>query len=572
VSLPGRGMSSGCGPAAVLAWRPMRLAVLGPTVLDGPDGEIALNGAKARQILTALALSAPERWSVDELIELVWAEPPPSAAKTVQAHVSRLRAALAAAGAPHALTGTGGGYQLQLGDRLDLHAVTQLTRRATAMREGGDARLAAELLADARRLWRGAPELPGTPAGDALRRRWDEQRTELAIAHLGALIEAGSADEAVAELGELVAEEPLHERLWELRILALHRSGRSTEALRAFQEISSLLAEEVGVVPGPALRALEAAILAHDDELLDGSARIPSARIPSAPAVGLPVDDIAYARAGDTHIAYRCFGTGDGVVLLINPGLISVDTLLDESHMASAIGRLADGRRVVAFDPRGMGLSDRSQPPDDITIADWVEDACAVLDTLGLDEVDVFASGHGGLVAMMLAGEHGHRVRSLTIVNGFARFTRADDHPHGLDAAVFMQMQRSLQSIDSTPGVDALTLISPTVAADPVYRAWWDNAGRRAASPATAAALVTKMVSADVRRLLPAIEVPCLLVIRVGCPAYDPTHGEHLAANLVNAVELVVERHHDVNEPWWVGDTNRIVVAFEGFLRGLPPR
>ena len=545
----------------------MRLAVLGPTVLDGPDGEIALSGAKARQILTALALSAPERWSVDELIELVWAEPPPSAAKTVQAHVSRLRAALAAAGAPRALTTTGRGYQLQLGDRLDLHAVAQLTRRASAMREGGDARLAAELLADARRLWRGAPELPDTLAGDALRRRWDEQRTELAIAHLGALIEAGSADEAVAELGELVAVEPLHERLWELRILALHRSGRSTEALRAFQEISTHLAEKVGVVPGPALRALEAAILAHDDDVLESSVRATSA----AP-IARAVDGITYARAGDTHIAYRCFGSGDRAVLLINPGLISVDTMLDESHMASAVGRLADGRRVVAFDPRGMGLSDRSQPPDEITMSDWVDDACAVLDALGLDAVDVFASGHGGLVAMMLAADRRRRVRTSTIVNGFARFTRADDHPHGLDAAVFAEMQRSLQSIDPAPGVDALTLISPTVAADPAYRAWWDNAGRRAASPATAAALVTKMVNADVRYLLPAIEVPCLLVIRVGCPAYDSTHGEHLAASLVNAVELVVERHHDVNEPWWVGDTNRIVVAFERFLGGPPPR
>jgi DNA-binding SARP family transcriptional activator len=535
----------------------MRLAVLGPTVLEGTVGQVAISGVKARQLLTVLALSPSERLTLDRLIDVLWAEPPPSAAKTVQAHISRLRAALAQAGAPDSLTGGTGGYRLDLGDRLDGHVQAQLTRRAEAARTGGDVRLAAELLGQARELWRGEPDLPETPHGDVLRRSLAEQRLELAIAHLGLLIEAGAADQAVAELGQMVVAEPLNERLWELRILALYRSGRATEALRAYQHVCTVLADEVGVLPGPALRSLEAAILAHDDLALAG-------REPTRTAPTTRLDDIAYARAGETHIAHRTFGTGETPVLLLNPGLISIDTLLDEPHMASAIGRLADRRRVIAFDPRGIGLSDRTQPPETITIDDWVADAVAVLDANGVDSAHVFASGHGGLVAMTFAARHGDRVRSLTMVNAFARFTMADDYPFGMHAETFAAMQNSMQSPDPSPGVDALTLISPSVAADARYREWWDTAGRRAASPAAASALVTTMTRVDVRVELASITAPTLLIIRRGNATYDPGHGEFLAQHLT---DVVVERQHDINEPWWIGDTNFIIAAFERFVR-----
>jgi DNA-binding SARP family transcriptional activator/pimeloyl-ACP methyl ester carboxylesterase len=537
----------------------MRLGVLGPIVLDGVAGEVPVTGAKARQILTVLALSSPAGVTVDRLIDVVWVEPPASASKTIQAHLSRLRRALADGGAPGAIVGGRAGYQLELGDRLDVAELAKLTRRGAAALDGGDHRLAADLLGRARALWRGEPELPATPAGEALRRSLHDQRLELAIDHLGALIAAGAADDAVAELGELVAAEPLNERLSELRILALYRSGRPTEALRAYQAVAALLDEEIGVAPGPTLRALEAAILAHDDGAL-GEA---PARIPAPSHHG----DIRYARAGTTHVAYRCFGEGPTPVLLCNPGLISIDTLLEEPHMAAAIAQLSEGRQVIALDPRGMGLSDRTQAPESITVHDWVDDVGAVLDAVGVDVPHVFASGHGGLVAMAFSARYPQRVRSLTLVNPFARFTAGDDYPHGSDPEGFAAMQAGMQSTDPGPGLDALSLISPSVAADPAYRAWWDAAGRRAASPAAAAALVTTMTRVDLRHLLPAITAPCLVVVRRGCPAYDAAHGEYLADRLG---DVVLERHFDVNDPWWVGDTAAILAAFDRHLASVP--
>ncbi len=534
----------------------MRLGVLGPLVLEGEAGEIVVPGVKGRQILTVLALWSPESMTLDQLIDVLWTEPPAAAVKTVQSHISRLRTALSDAGAGGSLTGGRRGYALELGDRLDTQVVAHHVRRADAARAGGDPRLAAELYGRARGLWRGDLELPDTLGGEALRRTDREQRTELAVAHLGAIIDAGAPEQAVVELGELVATEPFNERLWELRVLALYRSGRPTDALRAIHDVTSILAEQVGVAPGPGLRDLESAILAHD-EALAGTA------IPARVAFPTRFSDIGYARAGPTHVAYRCFGTEGAPVLLVNPGMISIDALLDEPHLASGIARLADQRQVVSFDPRGIGLSDRTQPPETITLDDWVDDATAVLDRLGIEATHVFTSGAGGLIALGVAARQPERVRSLTLINPFVRFTTGDGYPHGMPADSSRAIQRGMQSPDPTPGVDSLTLVSPSVAADPDYRAWWDNAGRRAASPATAATLVSTIADVDLRHLLPQVTAPSLVVIRRGCPAYDPGHGEFVAEHLA---DVTVARQHDINEPWWVGDTNFILTNFERFL------
>ena len=532
---------------------------MGRLTLDGSAGPVTITGAKARQMLTVLAFSVAQHVTTDQLIDALWLDPPSSATKTVQSHASRLRRALADAGAADALRGDGAGYRLDLGDRLDTHELARLTRSAEAAREGGDALLAAELYAQARDLWRGEPELPDTPTADGLRRRLRDQRLELAVAHLAALIDAGRAATAVAELGQLVLTDRLNERLWELRILALYRSGRPTDALRAYHEIATLLAEEIGVMPGPALHELESQILSHD-------AADTAPTTPTGPTRRHHAGDVAYTHAAGAHIAHRCFGNGETPVLLFSPGLLSIDAILDEHRFASAIGRLAHNRRVIAFDPRGIGLSDRTQPVDTITIDHWVDDACAVIDANAISPVHIFASGHGGLTALTLAARHPHRVRSLTLFNAFARFVRDHDYPHGPDPEAFASIQASIRRVDPGPGIDALTLISPSVAGDVDYRDWWNAAGRRAASPAAAATLIRMMSRSDVRHLLPAIAAPTLVIVRDAVPIYDANHGRYLAAHIHGAALI---EQHDFNDPWFVGDTNVVTEAIDHFLTSL---
>ena len=184
--------------------------------------------------------------------------------------------------------------------------------------------------------------------------------------------------------------------------------------------------------------------------------------------------DIAYARAGAMHIVYRCFGAGDTPVLLVNPGLTrSTRCSTNRTCRRDRSSRRSPpGGRVRS--PRHRSVR-RTQSPDTITIDDWVVDACSVLDATQIGAAHVFASGHGALVAMALAARHADRVRSLTLVNAFARFTRSDDYPHGFDAEGFAAMLASMQSTDPNPGVDASRLSRPSSRRSGIP-AGWDTA------------------------------------------------------------------------------------------------
>ena len=125
-------------------------------------------------------------------------------------------------------------------------------------------------------------------------------------------------------------------------------------------------------------------------------------------------------------------------------------------------------------------------------------------------------------------------------------------------------IQHGMQSPDPTPGVDSLTLVSPSVAADPDYRAWWDNAGRRAASPAAAASAASR------RSPTSTSGISCHRSRRRAWSSYDrgypPTTLATASSSPSTSADVTVARQHDINEPWWIGDTNFILTNFERFL------
>ena len=231
--------------------------MLGPVRIAGRAGPVVLPARKTREVLVLLALAAPRPLSVTRLAEALWDEPPPSAVKTVQAHVSRVRAARRRPGARG-----GAGYVLDLGpDELDVLAVAEACRTARIAALDGDDAAAGAHYRRAEELWRGEPELPATVAGDAERARTAEERIGLAEAALAAAVASGDAAAAVGRLAELTARHPLHEELWDLRIKALYACGRQSDALAAYREARRVLVDEAGVEPGPALRATAAAVL-----------------------------------------------------------------------------------------------------------------------------------------------------------------------------------------------------------------------------------------------------------------------------------------------------------------------
>ena len=199
----------------------------------------------------------------ETLVELLWGEDPPrTAGKALQTHISGLRRALGD-GFVHT---QGAGWVVSTAD-------VDAVRFATAARLGHEAMAceaapqAVSCFDEALALWRGVPELPGGRRGDAERTRWSEVHAALIEDRADALLACGRAAELVGDLESAIANAPLRERRWGQLMLALYRSGRQGEALAAYRRVRQLLADELGVDPGPDLRRLQDRIVAQDPVL-----------------------------------------------------------------------------------------------------------------------------------------------------------------------------------------------------------------------------------------------------------------------------------------------------------------
>ena len=224
---------------------------------------MAVPGAKPRAILTMLGLHGGSVVSADTLVELLWGEDPPrTAAKALQTHISSLRRAL---GDGFVLT-AGAGWTLAESE-VDASRYKSAARLGRDAATAGDTSQAVARFEEALALWRGVPELPDGRRGTSEKTRWIEGHAALVEDRLDALLATGRAAEVVGDLEAAVADAPLRERRWGQLMLALYRAGRQGEALSAYQRARSLLADELGVDPGPELRRLEAAIVAQDASL-----------------------------------------------------------------------------------------------------------------------------------------------------------------------------------------------------------------------------------------------------------------------------------------------------------------
>lgn len=238
----------------------VELGVLGPLQVRQYGLPVAVPGAKPRAVLTMLGLHGGSVVTADALAELLWGpRPPRTAVKALQTHISSLRRAL---GDGYVLT-EGTGWTLSTTE-IDATRYKLAARQGRDAFAGGDAGQAVARFDEALALWRGAPELPDGPRGGSEKTRWIESHAALVEDRVDALLATGRAAEIVGELEAAIADAPLRERRWSQLMLALYRAGRQGEALAAYQRARSMLADELGVDPGPDLRRLEAAIVAQD--------------------------------------------------------------------------------------------------------------------------------------------------------------------------------------------------------------------------------------------------------------------------------------------------------------------
>jgi DNA-binding SARP family transcriptional activator len=329
----------------------LEVRILGPLEVSHGNRPVVVRGAKERALVVRLAVDAGRVVSFERLVASLWdGEPPASADSSLRVLVSRVRKALAEAGADDVLVTRPPGYVL-VADEVDAARFELLARRGLAELAEGRAVDAAATLAQALGLWRG--DRLGEVASDELRTEADRlQETRLAAleGRIEADLACGRHAEMLGELEALCRRHPLREGLWALWITALYRSDRQADALAAYQDLRRVLAEELGIDPSPRLRALEAAVLAQDPVLasprdavhtdsLSGVA-FPAALdvVERAPLVGRD-EELRAARAAWTAVAEGA----PGVVLV--PG----DAGVGKTRLVRELARGVHARGAVVL-------------------------------------------------------------------------------------------------------------------------------------------------------------------------------------------------------------------------------
>jgi predicted ATPase len=341
----------------------VRFNVLGPLEAIGDGGAVRLGGPRPRAVLAALLLAGGRHVRVDALVDAVWGDAPPdTAVKTVQKYISYLRAQL---GAPDLIVSRADGYELHARD-VDRGRFETLLDRAAAEPAP---ELAEAMLTEALDLWRGEPysDLPDLAAAQAERRRLAERRLSAFEALAEARLALGQHDALVGWLEELVAANPVRERLWALLMRALYRAGRQAEALAAYHRLRGILVEELGAEPTPALRALHERILRQEDE----PPRVPARR------ANLPLRLTSFVGRAAELTSLAGLLAGHRLVTLTGPAgsgktRLAVELLAgtDEEAGLVELAGVTDPDRVVAAVAGALRLGERPGRRTDDVVAD----------------------------------------------------------------------------------------------------------------------------------------------------------------------------------------------------------
>lgn len=244
------------------------ISVLGPVEIKRTGVLVSVPGGKTSEVLVRLALDAGVVVRTDRLVEDLWGgNAVRTSRNTLQSKIAKLRRAL---GEPAVIVSGAGGYRLDVdpGD-VDALAVLHQTATASSLLAARDDHGAADLCESTLKMYRG-DVLAGAGDGDWVtphRARLEEARMQLVETSFSARLRLGDSAEVIGELEAAVATYPFRESLWELLISALYRTGRQTDALAAYQRIRNVLADELGLDPGPQLQQLVQQVLTHDASL-----------------------------------------------------------------------------------------------------------------------------------------------------------------------------------------------------------------------------------------------------------------------------------------------------------------
>jgi DNA-binding SARP family transcriptional activator/pimeloyl-ACP methyl ester carboxylesterase len=558
----------------------MEFSILGPVEVTVSGRPLELSGARARAVLATLIVHANHVVAAEQLLDELWPlQNADRALASLQVRMSELRKVLrSAADSPGAdrLGTRPPGYLLRVTPaELDSCRFTELTAAAAAAMAAGDPAIALHRLDEALRLWRG-PALAGIDAPSARTEagRLEELRLAALEARAEALLECGKFGDAIVELETLTAAHPLRERLWSLRMLALYRAGRQADALRAYRDLRAILADELAIEPGPALRDLHTSILRQDPALdrpgprpLGDQDAARRGRTQSAPP--FPVPETRYALTDDgAHIAYQVLGHGDRDIVFV-PGLMShLDLVWEDADTAGFFQDLATLGRLILFDKRDTGLSDRAV--GDLSLEERMRDVQAVMRAAGSARAVLFGYSEGAPMSILFTAAYPEQVTALILGSAAARWFPAPDYPCG-DGMV--EMYESLRDIAAHRWGrgDSIDWYLPSLAADPHVRELFARFERLAVTPGAFLRMTAMIREIDVRTALSAIHVPTLVIQRLGDRITPPFHGRYLAERIAGARYFEQPGDHSLRFAG-SGDVDALFSAIAGFLARVPPR
>ena len=263
-----------------------------------------------------------------------------------------------------------------------------------------------------------------------------------------------------------------------------------------------------------------------------------------------------YAKSGDVRIAYQVVGEGPFDLVFV-PGFISnLDAAWEEPYRARVWTRLAAFARLIMFDKRGTGLSDRAVGVP--TLEERMDDVRAVMDAVGSQQAALFGISEGGAMSVLFAATYPERTRALVLYGTYGHFSSWVVPPDKIDAA--------LDRMEKNWGTgDSIHLFAPSVASDETFKLSWARFERLGASPSAVVALMRMNSEIDIRPILPSIRVPTFIIHRQGDVRVNVEAGRFMARQIPNAkyLELPGSDH-----ALWTGETERILDAVEEFLTG----
>ena len=270
--------------------------------------------------------------------------------------------------------------------------------------------------------------------------------------------------------------------------------------------------------------------------------------------------EVHFAKSGDVHVAYQTFGSGP-IDLVFVPGWIShLDLWWDSPITAGWFERLARFSRVILFDKRGTGLSDRlgGLPSMD----QRMDDIRAVMDAAGSKRAAVLGVSEGGSLAALFAASHPNQCQALVLYGAFAKFTSWFPTQNDLDV-FFKYVREKWGSGENMPK------FSSSLRDDQHYRLWWARRERASASPSAAVSLMQMNSQIDISAILPSVRVPTLVIHRTQDSVINIDGGRQLAALIPNA--QFYEAPGVDHAPWSGEGVDMVAERIEEFLTGSKP-